>query len=187
MKRTRDKRTNGSWRPGTKGAPLACCVGPIREWVPELGLGRASRPGFESGQVDLAPAVDNWVKAVRSKGVRSVICLLSREELEWYCGVPGGLLGRYQHLGLEVISIPVPLDRHPVLGETELPRITKAFEDLPKPVVVHCSAGVVRSGAAVRHLQTLLSRSEPPCQGVRASVRDSEHNPGGREQGPNFD
>jgi hypothetical protein len=161
MKSKGNKHTQEHRQPGTEATPAstAGAGNPIREWLPSLGLGRASRPGCEAGEANPEPAVDRWVKTVRAQGFRSVICLLSEEELGRYSHVPGGLLGRYEHLGLEVRSIPLPPDRTPVLTGENRCSVVEAYEDLPKPVLVHCSAGVVRSGAAVRHLVKLLSDS----------------------------
>jgi protein tyrosine phosphatase (PTP) superfamily phosphohydrolase (DUF442 family) len=97
------------------------------------------------------------VEAVRAWGFQSVICLLSKEELHQYACLPGGLAGQYRQLGLEVASIPVPPDRSPLLTEEDRYAIAEAYGDLPKPVLVHCNAGVMRSGAAVRYLEKLLS------------------------------
>ncbi|MEI6781890.1 MAG: hypothetical protein WCQ21_13335 [Verrucomicrobiota bacterium] len=37
--------------------------------------------------------------------------------------------------------------------------LVEFYKDLPKPVLVHCSAGIYRSGAAVRYLKSLLADS----------------------------
>ena len=160
-KSTNNKDVPGRRQPGVHATPtsIAGTNGPIRDWLPALGLGRASRPGSDSGAANLGPAVDRWVKTVRAHGIRSVICLLSQEELDRYAHLPGGLLGRYEQLGLEARSIPVPADRTPVLTGEDRRALVEFYKDLPKPVLVHCSAGIYRSGAAVRYLKSLLADS----------------------------
>jgi protein tyrosine phosphatase len=37
--------------------------------------------------------------------------------------------------------------------------VEQYVNELPKPVIHHCSAGVDRTGAAIRHLKTLPSDS----------------------------
>ena len=135
---------------------------PIREWLLQYNLARSSRPGFEqTNEKSVSKSVvDRWVLDLKKQGMKSVICLLSQAELDLYSKVTGGLLGRYLHLNLEAVLIPIPINRDPVLTKEELDRITHAFAVLPKPVVVHCSAGMVRSGAAVRHLAAVYEGKE---------------------------
>jgi protein tyrosine phosphatase (PTP) superfamily phosphohydrolase (DUF442 family) len=125
---------------------------PINKWEPSLGVGRAPRPGNNSSKANLAGAVDKWVNDIQAQGIQSVICLLSEDELDLYSQIPGGLLNRYRQLGLTVVSIPLPMDREPILTTEDKSSIAKAYEQLPKPLVVHCNVGIMRSGAALRHL-----------------------------------
>lgn len=126
---------------------------PFREWNPHLQIGRAYRPGYGSGQlITRLGLVRDWILGVKALGVCSVISLLSEAELRWYEHLPGGLLGSYQSAGLEAFSIPVPLDTPDVLTRNHLEQLDAAFERLPRPLVIHCSAGLIRSRAAVDHL-----------------------------------
>jgi hypothetical protein len=136
---------------------------PFREWVPRLQVGRAYRPGYDSEElITTLESVRNWILGVKALGVRSVISLLSEPELRWYEHLPGGLMGSYQLAGLETFSLPVPMDIPGVLTPNHLEQLESAFERLPRPMVIHCSAGLVRSGAAVAHLAQRISITASP-------------------------
>ena len=100
-KSTNNKDVPGRRQPGVHATPtsIAGTNGPIRDWLPALGLGRASRPGSDSGAANLGPAVDRWVKTVRAHGIRSVICLLSQEELDRYAISPEACLAGMNNSG----------------------------------------------------------------------------------------
>lgn len=141
------------------GHPAVPVGEPFREWVAPLELARACAPASESDDDDLKLGVDEWIGAVRRHGIRSVLCLLSERELAWFENVPGGLLGRYRQRGLQAVSVPVVPDRDPVLTEAERRAILTAYEDLEKPLVVHCLFGQIRSGEAVRFLERRFSEA----------------------------
>jgi protein-tyrosine phosphatase len=96
--------------------------------------------------------VDAWIEEVRAMGVRSVLCLLDDRQLARYSTLPGGLLAYIRQAGLEVGHVPVPDLQSPPLSPQDLETITRVFEGLAKPVLVHCWAGIDRTGAAVAHL-----------------------------------
>lgn len=157
---------------------------PFREWNPHLQIGRAYRPGYNSEQLITTPdSVRDWILRVKALGVRSVISLLSEAELRWYGHLPGGLLGSYQSAGLEAFSLPVPMDIPGVLTRNHLEQLDAAFDRLPRPLVIHCSAGLVRSRAAVDHLAQRISQSTPiemPCMDpeILRRIRNSKREHG---------
>ena len=122
-------------------------------WEIEGKLARVGRPGREIGtdvQIDTA-TVNAWVKEAMEKGIKSVICLLGDDQLPLYSSVPGGLVEYYRTSGLTVAHIPTT--DYVSLSAEQLSDVLKAYRDLGKPVLVHCSAGQGRSGAATEHIK----------------------------------
>ena len=132
----------------------------IRKELPDL-LFATSRPGYDYGaNAPVSPeVVSQWIAEVESMGAKSIICLLNEQHLKLYGGLPAGLLQAYRDAGFEVAHVPVVDHQRPPLSGSELKSVEQYFNELPKPVLIHCSAGVDRTGAAVRHLKTLPSDS----------------------------
>ena len=128
------------------------------EWVIEGLLARSQRPGYPVDRPRF-DVVREWADAVSGLGTMSVICLMDDQQISRYDGIGGngeGLLDYYRTLGLEVKHIPAEDYKTPPLSATELDAVWEAFRRLPKPTLVHCSAGRDRSGAAVKHILSQL-------------------------------
>jgi protein tyrosine phosphatase (PTP) superfamily phosphohydrolase (DUF442 family) len=133
---------------------LACAQRPLRDH-PEFG---ESNPLPEQS----FPLITNWIRRVRDSGIQSVICLLTPHQLQRYAGIhPDGLLGAYREAGLAVLHVPVFDEVHPndisgceVLGESVFSKAYKGFQELPKPVLLHCSAGIDRSSPVAAQIVT---------------------------------
>ena len=133
---------------------LACARRPLRdhpdfqEWVHESYL-----PAKAGG------LIVEWVETVLSGGICSVICLLPDWQLKRYLGLPqmtDGLLALYKERGLRVRQVACPDPRHEQVEKGWLTQIKpvayRAFLELPKPVLLHCSAGIDRSSPVAAYI-----------------------------------
>lgn len=133
------------------------------EWVQEGVLARSPRPGYAPGAEFAVSreAVDAWITGARSLGIASIICLLDADQLPLYDrALPGGLLGYYAEAGFEVAHIPTPDGRTRPYTVEQLDADWQAFLWLPRPVLVHCSAGMDRTGRVVAHILRHLARQD---------------------------
>ena len=119
------------------------------EWVlPEL-LAKSPRPGYPGREGTSKEVVDEWIEDVRAMGVRSIICFLSDHQLAFYSDLPSGLIQYYRDAGFDVAHIPEDDYKSPPLSEEGVREAVASFERLQKPVLVHCSAGLARTGVAI--------------------------------------
>ena len=130
-------------------------------WEIENILARSARPGYsgERGADVPQSEVDAWLSEVKSLGIQSIICLLADDQLRFYRGLPGGLLSYYREAGFNVAHVPEQDHQWPPLSDANLNVVWNAFQMLPKPILVHCSAGMDRTGEAVKEIQRRLKVS----------------------------
>ncbi len=118
-------------------------------WVIKGTLARSERPGYPSRYVEkdiVLLSIEYW----KSLGIRSVICLMTGDELLYYPDTEGDLIDLYHANGLIACVIPVENHKEHPLNESEMLAVWKAYQAVEKPVLIHCSAGKDRTGAAVR-------------------------------------
>ncbi len=132
-------------------------------WVVEGLLATSPRPGFRPGPELAVPegVVEEWLLEAQAFGVASIICLIGDDQLWLYRrSVPEGLVARYRQAGFTVAHIPT-LDQqtHPFTPD-QYDLAWEHFQRLPKPVLVHCSAGMDRTGRIVRHILDRLAENE---------------------------
>lgn len=134
--------------------PLVCPPTPGTkepiQWVVEGELAYAKRPGFGTWPVP-AKVVDQWLENIRRLGIRSLIVLLSDNEVfEYYPDLGLFLTEYYVDAGFHVRAVP----QEDFRGRVALPilraRVREAFETLPKPVLIHCDEGSERTQLAIR-------------------------------------
>lgn len=131
-------------------------------WVIEGLLATSPRPGFVPGaeRAVRREEADAWVRETRAFGVQSIICLLDRDQLPLYSrALPQGLLPFYEEHGFAIAHIPAFDGLTEPYADHHYTSAWEAFQRLPKPVLVHCSAGMDRTGRIVRHLLAGLGHS----------------------------
>jgi protein tyrosine phosphatase (PTP) superfamily phosphohydrolase (DUF442 family) len=128
------------------------------------------RPGYPAKEVSREVVLDtiaNW----QSKGIRSIICLLTEQQLEAYRELPEGLLSTYREAGFAVVHIPVDATTNPAMGEEPLKQLCRAWPELSQPVLMHADSSVEPTSAPVRAL------AAPDAFGIRGvdNVPPAEH------------
>lgn len=121
-------------------------------WVKKNIFAQSSRPGYPSKAVTsqiLNVRVEKW----KNYGIKSIICLLSHEELsQYYSNVNGGLLAYYKFRGFSVIHVPIKDFQSPIINEKDIDTIVNEYLSIDKPTLIHCGAGEDRTGLAVHEI-----------------------------------
>jgi protein tyrosine phosphatase len=137
-------------------------------WVVEGLIATSPRPGFRPGPEHTVQdgVVEAWVDEAREFGVSSIICLIGADQLWLYRrAVPEGLVQCYRSAGFEVCHIPTADQQtHPFTPE-QYEHAWESFQLLPKPVLVHCSAGMDRTGRVVNYILERLAEAAGEAAG----------------------
>lgn len=138
-------------------ALLAVAHRPLRHH-PEFGGSGLSLPRRAT------PEVEFWVSRILAHGFRGLICLMHPKEVAHYAALDlpaPDLIALYSAKGLKVCHLPWDDPLHRPAGEKPLfsqellqiqVQALKCFNHLPKPVVLHCSAGIDRSSPVAAYI-----------------------------------
>ena len=129
-------------------------------WIKEGELATGQRPGYKPGAEFAVPRhdVEAWVEEKRQAGIAAILCLLAGDQLPLYTrALPQGLLEFYRESGFEVANVASPDGMGEPYTAAQLEEAWEAYQRLPKPVLVHCSAGHDRTGRIVDYLVRKLN------------------------------
>jgi len=133
---------------------LACAARPLRYHHIYKGSGKAL-------PAEARPELDKWIERVKHEGIVSIICFVSEKELSHYSQLLPDrttLIDYYESVGFQVRHVPWSDPAH--IGytnfDTEIEEkrlvLLEAYDQLPKPVLVHCSAAIDRSPPVVAYV-----------------------------------
>lgn len=134
---------------------LACSHRPLRYHRSFGGSARNLAP-------EAAPYVREWAEMVAVYGIQSIICLMSPTEIGFYRDLELGtsdLISFYEsrfnvrHLPWEDPAHSKTPQRLIEMKKREIRQTAlEACDELPKPVLLHCSAGIQRSAPVAAYI-----------------------------------
>jgi hypothetical protein len=136
---------------------LACSHRPLRHHPLFGGSGRNLAH-------EATPFLHEWVLRIREAGIKSILCLMHDKELAYYSALELGardLIEFYRKHGFETRRVPWEDPAHSrtnraLIDKTRFQVQLKAlheFRSMPKPVLLHCSAGRDRSAPIAAYIR----------------------------------
>ncbi len=129
---------------------------PQIQWAIPGVLARSSRPGNPAEEV-VPEDVEEWIRRARWLGIQTIVSFLTDEEVEaYYAHLSVPLHRAYELAGFTVLRLPLEDPWNEDANRLALEQLVAALPQLPSPWLVHCSAGVDRTGLAVSYLRRHL-------------------------------
>ena len=123
------------------------------KWRVKNKLAYSPRPGYPTKAVDIV-TLNTTMRLWKEKGIKSIICLLSDEEIgEYYEVINYDLIGFYKKNGFEVFHMSIADFKKPPVSLEQFEVIFQEQNSLTQPILVHCGAGQDRSGTTVAYLE----------------------------------
>lgn len=117
------------------------------KWAKEERIAHSPRPGYPNKVVSF-DALQDTVKTWKKSGIKSIICLLSNEEIEEYYknAIDGNLIEYYKNNNFLVLHVSIKDFSKPIISKQQLNDIFKNIDSLEEPILIHCGAGEDRTG-----------------------------------------
>lgn len=123
------------------------------KWSKKGILAYSPRPGYPNKVVSLK-MLNRTINKWKENGIKSIICLLSNEEInEYYKVINYNLIDFYKKHGFLVYHLSITDFQKPPVNKEELVQIEVGYSKLISPILIHCGAGEDRSGCVVEYFE----------------------------------
>ncbi len=124
-------------------------------WAKKNILAQSARPGYPNKTVP-AKVVSQTIQEWKDLGIKSIICLLSDEEIQtYYTSIKDDLITFYEKAGFNVLHVSIEDYQIPPVNNTNLTLIQNQYKQMQAPVLIHCGAGQDRTGQVIESLLAL--------------------------------